>query len=184
MGDQWPGSRAISASKAFTANAFSLPDFALSTANLYWPAQPGNSLYGLEVTNPVATEVLYQGEASSWGLQSDPLVGQRMGGTVVFGGGLPLYTPEGELVGGIGLSGDQSCTDHVIAWKVRHHLNLDNVPDGVTEAENDNIIYDLKQGTDTASKTSASGYGHPECSQRAKQIAQDFSETFPTGPEK
>src|SRR4051794_33401666 len=34
-GDQWPGSRVISAQKANTANAFSVPGFALSTANLY-----------------------------------------------------------------------------------------------------------------------------------------------------
>src|ERR1700722_1324563 len=33
-GDQWPGSRVISAQKANTANAFSLPGLALSTANL------------------------------------------------------------------------------------------------------------------------------------------------------
>src|SRR5713101_9703198 len=32
-GDQWPGSRVISAQKANTANAFSLPGLALSTAN-------------------------------------------------------------------------------------------------------------------------------------------------------
>src|SRR5579863_7628900 len=34
-GDQWPGSRVISAQKANTANAFSLTGLALSTANLY-----------------------------------------------------------------------------------------------------------------------------------------------------
>ncbi len=34
-GDQWPGSRVISAQKANTANAFSLPGLALSTANLF-----------------------------------------------------------------------------------------------------------------------------------------------------
>jgi hypothetical protein len=33
-GDQWPGSRVISAQKANTANAFSLPGLSLSTANL------------------------------------------------------------------------------------------------------------------------------------------------------
>ncbi|MFY9938163.1 MAG: hypothetical protein WAK33_14895 [Silvibacterium sp.] len=33
-GDQWPGSRVISAQKANTANAFSLPKLALSTADL------------------------------------------------------------------------------------------------------------------------------------------------------
>src|SRR5690242_14881698 len=34
-GSQWPGSRVISAQKANTANAFSLPGFALSAANFY-----------------------------------------------------------------------------------------------------------------------------------------------------
>jgi hypothetical protein len=39
-GAQWPGSRVISAQKANTANAFSLPGFALSTANLFSATQP------------------------------------------------------------------------------------------------------------------------------------------------
>src|SRR5215510_6280824 len=39
-GDQWPGSRVISAQKANTANAFSLPSLVLSTANLYTAVQP------------------------------------------------------------------------------------------------------------------------------------------------
>jgi hypothetical protein len=43
-GDQWPGSRVISAQKANTANAFSLPGLSLSTANLYSAVQPGGSL--------------------------------------------------------------------------------------------------------------------------------------------
>ena len=46
-GDQWPGSRVISAQKASTANAFSVPGFSLSTANLYTATQPGGSLFGL-----------------------------------------------------------------------------------------------------------------------------------------
>src|SRR5215472_15859950 len=53
-GDQWPGSRVISAQKANTANAFSLPGLALSTANLYTATQPGGSLFGLQLSNPVA----------------------------------------------------------------------------------------------------------------------------------
>src|SRR5215212_1582793 len=40
-GEQWPGSRVISAQKANTANSFSLPNLALSTANLYTAVQPG-----------------------------------------------------------------------------------------------------------------------------------------------
>src|SRR5262245_1588892 len=55
-GDQWPGSRVISAQKANTANAFSLPGLALSTANLYTAVQPGGSLNGLQHSNPVDTE--------------------------------------------------------------------------------------------------------------------------------
>ena len=38
-GSQWPGSRAISAQKANTANAFSLPGLSLSTANLFSAVQ-------------------------------------------------------------------------------------------------------------------------------------------------
>ena len=56
-GDQWPGSRVISAQKANTANAFSLPGLALSTANLYSAVQPGGSLFGLQESNPVRTDV-------------------------------------------------------------------------------------------------------------------------------
>src|SRR5262245_56008670 len=52
-GSEWPGSRVISAQKANTANAFSLPALALSTANLYAAVQPGGSLYGLQHSNPV-----------------------------------------------------------------------------------------------------------------------------------
>src|SRR5579883_2982981 len=60
-GSQWPGSRAISAQKANTANAFSLPGLALSTANLFTAVQPGGSLFGLQHSNPVDTEVAYRG---------------------------------------------------------------------------------------------------------------------------
>lgn len=58
-GDQWPGSRVISAQKANTANAFSLPGLPLSTANLYSAVQPGGSLFGLQHSNPVDTEAAY-----------------------------------------------------------------------------------------------------------------------------
>lgn len=181
--EQWIGSRAIAASKAYTANAFSLKGFALSTANLYWPTQPENSLYGSSNANPVDVSALYSGEASSWGTPEDPLVGQRIGGTIAFGGGLALYSEEGDIVGALGVSGDESCTDHVIAWRMRHRLNLDNIPDGVAEDGTDNIIHDLTTDPATGQKKSASGYGHPKCSPRAEVIAEEFSKTAPTGPE-
>src|SRR5882762_11769807 len=127
-GSQWPGSRVISAQKANTANAFSLPGLALSTADLYSAVQPGGSLYGLQHSNPVDTEVAYGGEAADFGQSDDPMVGHRLGGVNVFGGGLALYARIGGkkvLVGAIGVSGDSSCADHNIAWLTRHNLGLD-----------------------------------------------------------
>src|SRR5215510_15132314 len=47
----WPGSQAIAKSKAYTANAFSLDDLALSTARLYTFTQPGHSLWSLGQSN-------------------------------------------------------------------------------------------------------------------------------------
>ena len=114
-GDQWPGSRAISAQKANTANAFSLPGLALSTANLYSAVQPGGSLYGLQHSNPVNPEVIYTGDPRNYGQQNDPMVGAHSGGVNVFGGGLALYNSSKQLIGGLGVSGDSSCADHNIA---------------------------------------------------------------------
>ncbi|NWG45037.1 MAG: heme-binding protein [Alphaproteobacteria bacterium] len=181
---QWIGSRAIAAKKAFTANAFSLPNFALSTANLYFPSQPGNSLYALETGNPLVEERVYRGPPGAWGTPSDPLIGWRVGGTTLFGGGLALYDGEGRILGGLGLSGDKSCTDHVVAWKLRSALALDNVPMGVSPQNNDNIIHDIIVDPASGRLTSASGYGHPVCGPRAEEIAEQFSKTYPTGPKR
>src|SRR5438270_5867499 len=130
-GSQWPGSRVISAQKANTANAFSIPSFALSSANLYAATQPGGSLFGLQESNPVNPGAAYEGNSANNGQSNDPMVGRKVGGINVFGGGLALYNSGGKLVGGIGVSGDTSCTDHIVAWKTRHALNFDNVPAGV-----------------------------------------------------
>lgn len=140
-GSQWPGSRVISAQKAYTANAFSLPEFALSTANLYAAVQPGGSLYGLQHSNPVDTDDAYRGPAQYWGTHVDPMVGQRVGGVNVFGGGLALYNAKKVLVGAIGVSGDSSCADHAIAWRTRNTLQFDFVPAGVGPGNSDQLIY-------------------------------------------
>src|SRR6187551_1862551 len=66
-GDQWPGSRVISAQKANTANAFSLPGLVLSTANLYSAVQPGGTLFGLQHSNPVDPSVVYAGNPALYG---------------------------------------------------------------------------------------------------------------------
>ena len=101
-GDQWPGSRVISAQKANTANAFSVPDFALSTANLYAATQNGGTLFGLQFSNPVDNTVAYAGNAAQYGQTDDPLVGKQIGGVNVFGGGLALYTPGQEAGWSVG----------------------------------------------------------------------------------
>jgi uncharacterized protein GlcG (DUF336 family) len=180
-GDQWPGSRVISAQKANTANAFSLPGLVLSTANLYTATQPGGTLFGLQESNPVDTEVAYKGPSHQYGQKNDPMTGFKIGGVNVFGGGLALYNADGELVGALGVSGDSSCADHNIAWKVRHALNLDNVPAGVSPTGDDNIVYDIAPDAD-GHPVSASGWGHPECSAAATAIAVDLPTDFPVGP--
>jgi uncharacterized protein GlcG (DUF336 family) len=172
-GSQWPGSRVISAQKANTANAFSLPGLALATANLYSAVQPGGSLYGLQHSNPVDTSVAYRGDPNDYGQVNDPMVGGRIGGVNVFGGGLALYNSNHELVGALGVSGDSSCADHNIAWRTRHSLGLDHVPAGVSGdlTRPDNIVYDITTPTGFAIGASASGWGHPACSPAAAAIA-------------
>jgi len=203
---QWLGIRVISAQKANTANDFSVghnatpagslfpSGLALSTANLFTAVQPGGSLYGLQHSNPVDTAAAYgnrppsggvstasfnpgPSSGSSFGTPNDPMVGQRIGGVNVFGGGLALYA-NGVKVGGVGVSGDTSCTDHMVAWRVRNALGLDQFQGvkGVADAAHpDNIIFDIKANADGTGGTgqapngqggvgqSASGFGHPKC---------------------
>jgi len=140
-GDQWPGSRVISAQKAYTANAFSLTSLALATANLYTAVQPGGSLFGLQHSNPIDTAAAYAGPAESFGQAKDPMVGHIVGGVNVFGGGLGLYSAKGELMGAIGVSGDSSCADHNISWRARNNLKLDFVPGGVGPGKLDQISF-------------------------------------------
>jgi uncharacterized protein GlcG (DUF336 family) len=184
-GEQWPGSRVISAQKANTANSFSLPGLALSTANLYSAVQPGGSLYGLQHSNPVDTDVAYGGNSKNYGQKNDWMVGKKIGGVNVFGGGLALYNSQGKLVGALGISGDTSCTDHIVAWKLRHALNLDNVPAGVAGGApngTDNIIFDV--ATDASGhEKSTSGWGHPLCpGTPAAAVAAALPTSHPVGP--
>jgi len=183
-GDQWPGSRVISAQKANTANAFSLPGLALSTANLFTAVQPGGSLFGLQHSNPVDTNVAYGGNSRHYGQPNDFMVGAKIGGVNVFGGGLALYK-NGTLVGAVGVSGDSSCADHNIAWKTRDFLALDNVPGGINPiSSDDNIVYDTTVDPITGHTTSPSGWGHPACSAAATSIGNALPTTHPKGPVK
>jgi uncharacterized protein GlcG (DUF336 family) len=174
-GVEWPGSRLISAEKANTANAFSTDNFALSSGNIYSSAQPGNSLYSIvSGPNPAA----FAGDPQKFGQTDDPLVGKAIGGVIVFGGGLALYDKSGKIVGGLGVSGDTSCADHVVAWKTRRTLGLDVVPMGVAPGPSDNLIFDIQSGV------SSSGFGHPACKggNPSEEIINKLNQTHPAGP--
>jgi uncharacterized protein GlcG (DUF336 family) len=181
-GDQWPGSRVISAQKANTGNAFSLPGLALSTANLFTATQTGGSLFGLQASNPVDTSAAYGGNSANYGRSNDPMNGEKIGGINVFGGGLALYANQGGnrvLVGAIGVSGDSSCADHNIAWRTRNTLKLDYVPGGVSgdPARPDNVVYDITPQPGQMPGVSASGWGHAACSAAATAISTTLPPT-------
>lgn len=164
--DQWLGSRAIAAEKANTANSVSLKEFAVSTANLYSQSQPGGPLFGLPLSNPPNQAAIYGGSPDKFGTPSDPMLNKSPGGVIVFGGGLALYT-DNDVVGGVGASGDTSCADHNIAWRIRAALKLDRVPAGASPTtKNDAIIYDIGPNG-----KSATGYGHPTCGGKETDVA-------------
>jgi len=140
----WPGSQAIAKAKAYTANAFSLDTLALSTARLYTFTQPGHSLWSLGQSNLFASQWLAPPSGNAGGLN------QIAGGLIFFGGGVPLYQ-DGKIIGGLGISGDTSCTDHEIAKRVRNLAGL-NPPGGPTA---DDITYSSVDG--------ASVFTHPLC---------------------
>jgi heme-degrading protein len=73
-------------------------------------------------------------------------------GLIFFGGGVPLYK-NGKIIGGLGVSGDTSCTDHEIAKRVRAAAGL-NPPGGSLV---DDISYSSVDG--------ASAFTHPLCIQ-------------------
>ena len=101
------------------------------------------------------------------------MVGGRIGGINVFGGGLALYNSAKKLVGAVGVSGDSSCADHNIAWRTRNLLILDYLPNGVSgdASRPDNIVYDIAYPAGHPEGVSALGWGHPACSAAATVIA-------------
>jgi uncharacterized protein GlcG (DUF336 family) len=89
MADAWVGSIAIAKSKAYTALCFSSNENALTTRTLGALTQPGGPLWNIGNSN-------------------------RQDGLIEFPGGMPLYR-NGELVGGIGVSGDGVEQDENVA---------------------------------------------------------------------
>src|SRR5205085_423464 len=132
----------------------------LATSILGWSQNPQDcsKVPSYEKLKTAMTNAVKQGQGGNGGLgnQEWGAVVNR-DGVIGFGGGLPLYTSKGELVGALGASGDTACADHVIAWRARHELGLDGVPMGVAPGSSDNLIFDIQNGQ------SLSGFGHPTC---------------------
>jgi uncharacterized protein GlcG (DUF336 family) len=147
--DAWPNSRAIALAKANTANGLSNNMLAVSTANWYSAAQPGGSLSGLNNSNPFNPAFLTPATP-------DPALGQYVGGMITFGGGVALYNKNHQVIGGLGVSGDTSCADHVIAYRMRRAAGLDGIPGGVSPGGTDNIDY-------LAAGEAPNGFKHPHC---------------------
>ena len=89
MDDAWFGSIDIAKAKAFTAMAFSSDQNALTTRSIGELSQPGGPLWMIGNSN-------------------------REHGIIQFPGGLPLYK-SGQLVGGLGVSGDGVDQDEDVA---------------------------------------------------------------------
>lgn len=160
--DAWPGSRSIAIAKASTANDFSNNLLALSTANLYALTQPGvvagvtgmngsGSLYGLNNSNPF--NPLFQTQGTG--------IGFVPGGIITFGGGVALYEG-GQVIGGLGVSGDSACADHAVAYRMRHLAGLDGTPNS------DNIQY-------ATFGVVPSGFQHPHCSGTSASNTNDVT---------
>jgi uncharacterized protein GlcG (DUF336 family) len=140
----WPGSQAIAKAKAYTANAYSTDALALSTARLYTLTQPGHSLWGVGEPNPFNPNCLVSPRDSA------NTNGKVCGGSIAFGGGVPLYRGNTK-VGGLGISGDTACADHELAKRIRHVASLDPAKGQLA----DDIVF--------ASVDGPSEFAHPLC---------------------
>jgi len=97
MSDAWTGSIYIAKAKGYTAAAFSSDENALTTRSIGELSQPGGPLWQIGNSN-------LPGTAN----------GVQERGIIEFPGGLPLYK-DGELVGGVGVSGDGVDQDECVA---------------------------------------------------------------------
>jgi len=99
MPDAWVGSIDIAIAKARTAAFFSSDQNALTSRIIGQVSQPGGPLWGI-------------GNSNQLGISGSQ---EFRNGIITFPGGIPLYK-NGELVGGIGVSGDGVDQDEQVAF--------------------------------------------------------------------
>jgi hypothetical protein len=171
--------RVSSAMRASSANDFSFDSssasngagnpggLALSTANLYTSTQPGGFVGGISYSYPVNQAAVFSTQVNAFGTPADPMVGQIVGGFIGIGGGVGLFAKGQVAVGGLGVAGDHSCTDHNVAYRTRNLLGLDHLagfpPLSGDPSRPDNIVYDITPNPSGGIGVSASGLGHPRC---------------------
>ena len=95
--------------------------------------QDNGGLYGLHFGNLQDADDALKGPSTYWGTAQDPMVNRRVGGTISFGGGVPLVTKAGNVQGALGVSGDTACNDDTYSRAVRTIL-----AGGVLNFGNDN----------------------------------------------
>jgi len=99
MADAWVGSIDIAIAKARTGAFFSSNQNALTSRIIGLASQPGGPLWGIGASNQLGIS----GSA------------EFRNGIITFPGGVPLYK-NGQLVGGIGVSGDGVDQDEAVAF--------------------------------------------------------------------
>ncbi len=86
---------------------------------------------------------------------------------------LPSKEEPNQLVGGLGVSGDTSCTDHITAWRLRDTLDLNSVPGGVSPTHDDNLII--------STPVHPNSFEHPNCGDGGEvEIIRDLPTNYPT----
>jgi hypothetical protein len=177
-GATWGVSRVISAQKANTSALLSLDTTspggvqAWASGALMLATQPvldtatgkvagsvGNlqgTLWGVQFSNLLNPAPAYAGSPDKYGTKSDPLKNKRVGGMIVFGGGLPLYNSSFQKIGAIGVSGDTSCTDQAFAWRVREKLSSSGIATAAQIASRNQLGPDAEQ-------LDITGGAYPDC---------------------
>ena len=178
-GDQWPGSRVISVKKR-TLPTLSACRRGRLRRRLVQRQPVRHRLGGRQ---PPGSAVQQSGRPPRClqGFGGAVRAGQRptdqqayRWGQRVRGRSGPRYD-ETTIVGGLGVSGDTSCTDHIVAWRVRDALELDNVPGGVSDTGDDNLII--------RDPLAPNAFEHPNCGDFGEvQIIEALPANFPIGP--